>query len=192
MKKTVRIDRGTIKTKNNIIKALTELMIEKDYTEITVKEVSERANINRKTFYSYYDCLDDIVDDLQVEITERIIKFYREYNNNPNVNIASYIDAFNSMLNENYELYKRIIVANSYKFFSRNIKDLLKVAFIRHYKKATGVKPEILDLCAEYVASGLAKMYKVWFEDPKDITLTELSNLALNIVVNGISNILNQ
>lgn len=41
--------------------AFIELIEEKGYSNITIKELSKRAVINRKTFYNHYETLDDLL-----------------------------------------------------------------------------------------------------------------------------------
>lgn len=48
------VDRRILKTREAIKKAFFELMAEKDFKEITVHLISERANLNRGTFYLHY------------------------------------------------------------------------------------------------------------------------------------------
>ena len=47
------VDRRVLKTKRAIRNAFAKLMVEKDINDITVMELSETADINRKTFYNY-------------------------------------------------------------------------------------------------------------------------------------------
>ena len=73
MKKVTATDLRTIRTKKAIHNAFQEMAAQTDIENITVKELSERAGINRKTFYSHYDSiealakelLDDLIQNLQ-------------------------------------------------------------------------------------------------------------------------------
>ena len=55
-----RDDRRTRYSKMVIRQALFELLQEKDMSRITVKELCERADVNRSTFYSYYADISDL------------------------------------------------------------------------------------------------------------------------------------
>lgn len=63
-------DLRTIKTKKNIKNAFLELMKEKSYQSITVKDIAERAYINRKTFYCHYETKDDLYSEITNELVE--------------------------------------------------------------------------------------------------------------------------
>ena len=51
-------DRRVVRTQSSIRKAYLELLEEKPLSKITVSELAERAGINRKTFYAYYEDMD--------------------------------------------------------------------------------------------------------------------------------------
>ena len=52
---TKKIDRRQVRTKRRIRDAFMELIMEKPMEKLTIKELAERADIDRKTFYLHYD-----------------------------------------------------------------------------------------------------------------------------------------
>jgi AcrR family transcriptional regulator len=71
MKKT---DRRVIKSQQAIKKAILELMTEKNFDDITIMDISERANVNRGTIYLHYmdkyDLLDKLIEEHINELRE--------------------------------------------------------------------------------------------------------------------------
>ena len=61
-------DRRIRKTRTQLRQALAELILEKDLGEITVKELTERADVNRGTFYAHYQDLQDMVEQVEGEL----------------------------------------------------------------------------------------------------------------------------
>ena len=61
------------KTKHYISLALYILMQKKEYEELSVKEICEKANVSRMSFYRYYSKKDDIFIDFT---DERFEEFY--------------------------------------------------------------------------------------------------------------------
>ena len=59
-----REDRRVTYTKNAIKDALLELMKEKSFEELSISTVCEAAQITRTTFYSHYDTLNQVLDEL--------------------------------------------------------------------------------------------------------------------------------
>jgi AcrR family transcriptional regulator len=62
----VKVDRRILKTQESLKKAVIELMTEKNFDDITIQELAERANVNRGTIYLHYqdkfDLLDKLID----------------------------------------------------------------------------------------------------------------------------------
>ena len=61
-------DRRTAKTKKAITDALAQLLTEKELHAVTVKEITEIADINRGTFYKHYLDVYDLYDKMEQEI----------------------------------------------------------------------------------------------------------------------------
>ncbi len=61
------------KTKRSIIDAFLELRAKKPLEKITVKELCERAEINKSTFYCHYTDVYDLQNQLETEVITSII-----------------------------------------------------------------------------------------------------------------------
>lgn len=57
-------DRRIRRTRKLLNKALVELITEKEYDEITVQEITERADIGHRTFYRHYTGKDELLVDV--------------------------------------------------------------------------------------------------------------------------------
>ena len=55
-------DPRAIKTRSAIIDAFNELIITKDFNSISIKDITEKATINRATFYAHYEDKYDLLD----------------------------------------------------------------------------------------------------------------------------------
>ena len=67
-------DLRVLRTKKNIRRAFLDMLCEMDYEQITIHELTERAMINRKTFYLHYPTLDSLLQEVQQEMTEKFIE----------------------------------------------------------------------------------------------------------------------
>lgn len=57
-----KVDRRVRRTKQAINKAFKELITEKEFDKITINDLSERADVNRGTFYLHYTDKYDLLD----------------------------------------------------------------------------------------------------------------------------------
>ena len=60
------------KTKRAIQKAFIALLREKPIEKITVKEIAERAEINKTTFYSHYETLDALTAEMELQTVQLV------------------------------------------------------------------------------------------------------------------------
>lgn len=62
------MDRRVEKTQDAISQALTDLTKEKSLQKVTVRDLCQRANINRSTFYLHYKNIDDLIQSIEADI----------------------------------------------------------------------------------------------------------------------------
>ena len=63
-------------TARRMDEALIELLEKKDLEYITVKEICEKAGVNRSTFYLHYESVSDLVDETAEMINNRFISYF--------------------------------------------------------------------------------------------------------------------
>lgn len=56
--------------------ALIALLEEKDLEYITVKELCERAGVNRSTFYLHYETISDLVNEAVETVNRRFLSYF--------------------------------------------------------------------------------------------------------------------
>ena len=72
-------DLRIVKTIEAIKRSFEELVCEKNFEKITVKELCDRARINKKTFYHYYETLDALLAEMQYELSKGFLERIQEY-----------------------------------------------------------------------------------------------------------------
>ena len=65
-------DRRVRRTKKLMTQALTQLLQQKQVNEITVKELTDLADMNRGTFYLYYKDIFDMLEKIEDELFENL------------------------------------------------------------------------------------------------------------------------
>ena len=65
-------DRRVRKTKKQLRGALTSLLLEKDISRVTVRDVADLADVNRGTFYAHYSDVYDLLHQLEDDLLRRL------------------------------------------------------------------------------------------------------------------------
>ena len=73
-----REDRRISMTKRMLKDTLTEMLAEKDIYHISIRELCERADVNRTTFYKHYGNQFDLLDDMESDLLHLIEKTIAE------------------------------------------------------------------------------------------------------------------
>lgn len=182
-----KTDRRIERTRMSIRNAVMQLIIEKDFGQITVKELAERADINRKTFYMHYTSVQDVIEEVQNEIIDSLMVVIDQYNY-LDTNFDAYVlfHSLNQIINENYEFYKKIISANSYEFLIVKVKDVLKERLTEKFKGQISMPDAQFYLYAEYLTSGIMAMYTEWFTMDPQPSLEVLAEAASKISFGGV------
>ncbi len=72
-------DRRIRKTEQSLQYAFLHLVLEKEFSQITVKELCERADINKSTFYLHYRDLYDLASRIKQQLLDDVYHIIEEY-----------------------------------------------------------------------------------------------------------------
>lgn len=178
-------DKRTIRTKKAIRHAFAELFAEKPFYEISVSDIARRADINRKTFYSYYTGVYRLVEEIEDEINA---SFERSLSG---VNIMTDLDViisrFNAAISEEYDLCRHLLTAErnaeqTAKLFSPFTEKIR--AFICENALLT---PEAQEIVTEYIFAGALEVYRRSFFAENGVSHDELTSALSAVILGGIS-----
>lgn len=184
-------DRRIGKTKKSIKDALIDLLVEKDASQITIKELAESANINRKTFYMHYSSIDDIFDKIANEVMEKFLLVLDNYDFfHEQFDAYTFFITLNNVINEDFDFYKKLVNTTSHNFLLSKVKKILKASIIERFPNKPTTNEEILKLYSEFIASGIISMYVEWVNEESSLSFEDFASAASNIAFNGINSII--
>lgn len=100
-------DLRSIYTEKIIKETILEMLQTKPINKITVSSVCKVAEINRGTFYLHYrDCL-DVLEQLQEEFCNKVIKFLEENKNSNHLDIILNLHQINESNTDDYLIFMR-------------------------------------------------------------------------------------
>ena len=178
-------DLRVLKTKEAIRQAFDELVLEKEADRITVKELTERACINRKTFYLHFDSIEALYDDRLRQIMD---EFFEQHEMTPDISedLAGHAKRFFKFLASQPETTKRLVChPGSYDFGSRLYYDQMM-----RYKDEGGDPFGWLDgpkheLVLRFIRSTALDFYRNWIASDKAVPVDEAANLLATLTCSG-------
>lgn len=182
-------DRRILKTKSEIKQALTELMEEKRFEAITVRDLTERANINRGTFYLHYQDKYDLLEQCEDEIIKNIVEHVRDLQvQDVEIIIANdkpfpFIVKVFEYIQENADFLRAALGPNGDPSFQEKIKNMMiQNFFIKLGNFNTTVPFEIL---TTYISSAHLGIIQYWVNTGMKQSPEEMASILFKIATKG-------
>lgn len=183
-------DRRQRRSKIAIRQAFLQLLSEKDLSEITVKEIADRADRDRKTFYLHYGCIDDLIDEILQEEAEEEVAIIRQFSLGSDglVDVHKLYtvlgDQIVRRLNERSAPLKHVKTSD----LIMRLKPLLTKVLAEDDSLGLGksLGPH-LDLFVAYFCAALLQLYTQWLEGDSELPAEQLSELAVATTFGGIN-----
>ena len=152
------------KAKDYIIESLLTLMKKKDYQSITITDITNKAGVNRVTFYRNFNSKDDIIKIWLRDTTDSFIKTSNiSYPNNP-------IEEYFTKLFTHLEKYKE----ETTLIYNAGLINLLKLEFENTFLENNKKKYD--DYKSYFIIGGIFNIYYYllingYRETPKELSL---------------------
>ena len=180
-------DRRVIRTKTALTKALFELLGEKEFSKISVTELAQRADVDRKTFYLHYHGVEEILEEFYEDAIQRLQEEMRQQNVfTPPMDISRFLRAVNSVVAERMPLYRRLTKGSGYTYFMERVRIILKTA-VEDALRFRGCNDEMqIRICAEVCAAGVMRAYLEWLRGELDLDAEEFAQRVGKLVNQGL------
>lgn len=180
-------DRRARRTRRLLKESLLELMREKCFSDISIRDVTDRADINRTTFYLHYadttQLLQSMVEELLEEAQELINAHIQE-----TVADGTMRPVFEPILDfvvENRDICTVLLENNEASYFTDHLQELIQKnggEIIRAWFRPKNDRQ--LSYLLEFVTCGLIGLIMEWFRENMDLSKNELLATA-ELLVDG-------
>lgn len=186
-------DRRVLKTKRAIRNALAQLLVEKELDEITVKDVADTADINRKTFYDYYTGIHQVIDEIESGIVFTFDQAIREVDARRDIkNPYVFFEKITAILNQDLDFYSHLFRMRGNLSLSYKITTLLKKKILESFLQEHSCDPQEAEIFVEYAVWGMMAVYESWFKSQRSTPLEEISQKLSVMCVYGLAGLLKE
>lgn len=171
-----QMDLRVRKTLESIKNTFKEMVCEMDVEKITVKELTARASIHRKTFYLHYTCIEDLLEDMLQDAAK---KYFEEIDKVPlPMPMVDVNRTFFNYLTSQDTFTERLICAPSYRDFCNKLFFRTLNHNRNRYNPYAHLPQEEQNIINTFVAEGSLNIYRQWVADGKKIPLERLIELS--------------
>lgn len=180
-------DRRIRKTKQLLRQSFASLLAEKPLEDITVKELTERADINRGTFYCHYKDIYDLKDQIERELFEEFVAVIDGYgvDNLRRELQPVMVDVFR-FLQRNREFSMVLSAYKTDNLFFAWVRSEIFRRGLSEWQRIYGFQDSLQwDYYLDFVVAGCVTMLQSWIKREMRETPEEMGALAARFILYG-------
>ena len=180
-------DRRVRRTKTLLQTTLVELMLEKEISQISVKELTQKADVNRSTFYLHYLDIYDMLEQMENEFIGRVQRFFHDYFDpfpaSPPITLFLQISQW---LERDKEYYVKLLRGTAAAQLLEKLRVQIVDEFL-HILHTIFQEENSLDLRTRvnFIVSGTIGVLRMWVTEENTGSLLELSKTIEDLLENG-------
>ena len=148
-----------VKNSKALRRAYIDLVKEKGSGSITVKELTQRAQVNRMTFYSHYDTVGDILAEYVDEMTRAIMAARAEQGA---THLTALFETATELMRQEIDFFRLVARDSGFEQFRGSFRIAFRRIFEEELRRATDLEGMRLMVAADMVASGVTYAYLDW------------------------------
>ena len=178
---TRKEDKRSIKSRNALKAAFKEMVLTQDMSRIVIKELAEKADVNRKTFYLHYADINDI--------RTIIGKFdYKAIVFDPYPLLLAISDGVSG---ENDDFNKLLFSSTISNNLIDKIKNLFKQAFKDTFEQIMSDSAGT-EIVLTFVVSGVVDAYRAWYLSDRVIGLKQVAHELAEVISKGLGDVIKE
>ena len=180
-------DRRIRKTKQLLRQSFASLLAEKPLEDITVKELTERADINRGTFYCHYKDIYDLKDQIERELFDEFVAVIDGYgvDNLRRKLQPVMVDVFR-FLQRNREFSMVLSAYKTDNLFFAWVRSEIFRRGLSEWQRIYGFQASLQwDYYLDFVVAGCVTMLQSWIKREMRETPEEMGTLAARFILYG-------
>ena len=158
-------------------------MGEMDYSKITIKELTVRARINRRTFYLHYSKLEDLLREIQIEL---MINFSNKTKGLKKPRDTEKITRiFFNEVEKSGKLGEKIVCDTNNEYILNTIRNGIMEQYPEQAEFSDGLTRYKYNIVLRFLYESTYAIYRQWVADGKKIPLEDVIELAISLVCTG-------
>lgn len=176
-------DPRVIRTKEAIQTVFKQMVCQLPYEKITVKAIADAAKINRNTFYLHYNCVDDVLTEIQAKHSSEYSAIVSGFNQLKDTD--KLVGSFFEYMEAQDDFFKRITCDSHFDY----IRERMQNRVTKQSSTSTsfkGMDESVKNILLTY-NNCVVYLYRQWVSDGRKIPLKKMIKLATTLLESGMS-----
>lgn len=173
-------DRRVKRTRRLLKQGLTELLGQKQFSDISARDITDKMDLNKATFYLHYKNTYELLQDLETDLLEHAQEMIDQYDYDETVfSMRKFFEPFLDFVVENKSVCDTLFVNNASSDFTGKVVDFIYTNGAGMMKKRLPkLTSEDVDYILSFVAFGLIGLIKRWFEKNMSMSKEKILGMA--------------
>ena len=171
-------DRRVAMTKRMLKETLTEMLREMDIYHISIRDLCQRADINRSTFYKYYGNQFDLLADMENDLLVFLSKTIAEFADNP----GKIIENSCRYMEQHLEFGRLIVNNNVDPLFPQKLFSLAALRESVIHTSAGRPDPAEQEYLFNYVIYGAYRIIWLWLNKEHRESPQQMAQLLIQFI----------
>jgi AcrR family transcriptional regulator len=184
-------DPRVIRTQESLRTALMELVAEKSFANLTIQDVTDRAGLNRTTFYLHYTGLHELLEDCARTLFANLRA--NIYLNNPTgvqedmSALMPYVECVFHHLESHRKFYQAMLGRYGNPYFRDLFQEMLtQLIFEPIAKEAQCEEPgQKFDMAMRFYSAGFTGIASWWLENDMPVSVEQASQQVIRDILPG-------
>ncbi len=192
-----KVDRRVLRSRKQLSAALLELMGEVSFEDITIKDITDRADMNRATFYLHYGTKEELLyQSLESRFDQLAQRIEEDISSNPDKPVwidDCYDQLVFEHVAEHADLYKVILDSNGFGGIIHQIIDYIAAVAHRNTvafygPQADGEIPH--EISSRFVAGAMFSLIVWWIRNDMPYSAQEMASMCHRLISQGCDDLL--
>ncbi|MDR2444854.1 MAG: TetR/AcrR family transcriptional regulator [Spirochaetaceae bacterium] len=181
--KEMKLDRKTRYTRKVLADSLIELMKDRPFTKITTKDLCEKADVNRTTFYAHYR--DNY--DLLLQIEEETLAYFEDMLNKYDSKrsrreIQEMVEEMlNFIANNSNSLHILLSENGDIDFQKKVFRRFMQKGLVTKYFSKKTIPEEMHEYWYAFIVNGAIGLIQHWLKNNMSIPISELAKILTGL-----------
>lgn len=188
MSETATIDRRVTRTHKLLGQALVELAIEKGYEEVTIQDVTDRADIGYRTFFRHFASKDELllaVAQTTLDELEPLIHFPKpeQFIHESAEETAARATILFDFVEEREQLFRVLLLERGSRHFLKPVMEHGRQQAREQFDISAESLPLPIDMIVNQFVTASLSMVRWWLENDMPYTTTEMGKHMAEIIM---------
>lgn len=188
------MDRRVKRTINSIENAFIHLLKSYNLEDITIQQIADEADINRATFYKYYQDKYDLLNRLEDQEIQRLkSKIDYEKLRQPNIKgeddlrqlLQGVPESVIQLISNNIEIYQVLFSMKRLSLIEDKLSEMITRNLMTILQKKSNINNIPFRYFHIFISGAMISTIKFWVLDPNRVSEDELGNLLYTLMRTG-------